>query len=179
MSGGWNCRDTEENIAVNELADVTNMTYADARGRLRLRRGTGAALHTFASNIDGMAWYNSKLCIVSGGKLWQWDDSGIGSMSEIGAVTGTARPSFQEFGGELYIATGAKLQKFDGTALSTIEDSYEDTIEHLHRIKLLACKLIKMLAQHSEVYDRDKDDYEDDEYEARGRMGRNRGRYGY
>lgn len=59
------------------------------------------------------------------------------------------------------------------------EDSYEDTIEHLHRIKLLACKLIKMLAQHSEVYDRDKDDYEDDEYEARGRMGRNRGRYGY
>lgn len=57
------------------------------------------------------------------------------------------------------------------------EDSYEDTIEHLHRIKLLACKLIKMLAQHSEVYDRDKDDYEDDEYEARGR--RNKGRYGY
>ena len=56
------------------------------------------------------------------------------------------------------------------------EDSYEDTIEHLHRIKLLACKLIKMLAQHSEVYDRDKDDY-DDEYEARGR--RNRGRYEY
>lgn len=60
------------------------------------------------------------------------------------------------------------------------EDSYEDTIEHLHRIKLLACKLIKMLAQHSEVYDKD-DDYEDEEeYEARGRRGRgNRGRYGY
>lgn len=56
------------------------------------------------------------------------------------------------------------------------EDSYEDTIEHLHRIKLLACKLIKMLAQHSEVYDRDKDDY-DDEYEARNR--RSRGRYEY
>lgn len=61
------------------------------------------------------------------------------------------------------------------------EDSYEDTIEHLHRIKLLACKLIKMLAEHSEVYDRDKEDYEDDdEFEARSRMGRKRGgRYGY
>lgn len=139
MSGGWNCRDTEENIAVNELADVTNMTYADARGRLRLRRGTGAALHTFVSNIDGMAWYNSKLCIVSGGKLWQWDDSGVGSMSEIGTVTGTARPSFQEFGGELYIATGAKLQKFDGTALSTIEDSYEDTVGLFMRDGRLCC----------------------------------------
>lgn len=40
------------------------------------------------------------------------------------------------------------------------EDSYEDTIEHLHRIKLLACKLIKMLAEHSEVYDEDES-YED------------------
>lgn len=32
------------------------------------------------------------------------------------------------------------------------EDSYEDTIEHLYRIKQLACKLIKMLSEHSEVY---------------------------
>ena len=38
------------------------------------------------------------------------------------------------------------------------EDSYEDTIEHLHKIKTLACKLIKMLAEHSEAYNRDKDD---------------------
>lgn len=61
------------------------------------------------------------------------------------------------------------------------EDSYEDTIEHLHRIKTLACKLIKMLAEHSEAYNRDKDDYDDeDEFEARGRMGRrNKGRYEY
>lgn len=60
------------------------------------------------------------------------------------------------------------------------EDSYEDTIEHLHKIKLLACKLIKMLSDHQEEeYDRDKDDY-DDEFEARGRMGRRtRGRYEY
>jgi len=33
------------------------------------------------------------------------------------------------------------------------EDSYEDTIEHLNRIKKLACKLIKMLSENSEVYD--------------------------
>ena len=52
------------------------------------------------------------------------------------------------------------------------EDSYEDTIEHLHRIKLLACKLIKMLYEHSEVYDKD-DDCEDEDEEMRDR------RYGY
>lgn len=60
------------------------------------------------------------------------------------------------------------------------EDSYEDTIEHLHRIKLLACKLIKMLSEHSEVYSEDKDGYEDDEYETKSRVSRKgRGRYEY
>lgn len=58
------------------------------------------------------------------------------------------------------------------------EDTYEDTIEHLHRLKAIACKMIKKLEEHSEIYDRDR--YEDDEYEheARGRR-RMGGRYGY
>ncbi len=63
------------------------------------------------------------------------------------------------------------------------EDSYEDTIEHLHRIKLLACKLIKMLSEHSEIYDKE-DDYEDEgtdmRYNYSGRSSRkSRGRYNY
>ena len=66
------------------------------------------------------------------------------------------------------------------------EDSNEDTIEHLHRIKLLACKLIKMLSEHSEVYDKD-DDYEDEDENMRDRrysykesMSRkSKGRYNY
>lgn len=63
------------------------------------------------------------------------------------------------------------------------EDSYEDTIEHLHRIKLLACKLIKMLSEHSEVYDKN-DDYEDEDYEVRDKnyeksQRKSRGRYNY
>lgn len=41
------------------------------------------------------------------------------------------------------------------------EDSYEDTIEHLHRIKTLACKLIKMLAEHSDIYNEDEEDEEE------------------
>ena len=65
------------------------------------------------------------------------------------------------------------------------EDSYEDTIEHLHRIKLLACKLIKMLSEHSEVYDKD-DDYEDEDDMRDRRYGykesmsrKSKGRYNY
>lgn len=64
------------------------------------------------------------------------------------------------------------------------EDAYEDTIEHLHRLKAIACKMIKKLSEHSEIYDRERyEDGEDEEeeFEARGRRGmrRNRGRYGY
>lgn len=60
------------------------------------------------------------------------------------------------------------------------EDAYEDTIEHLHRLKAIACKMIKKLAEHSEIYDHE-DGAEDEEYEARGRRGmrRARGRYEY
>lgn len=56
------------------------------------------------------------------------------------------------------------------------EDAYEDTIEHLHRLKAIACKMIKKLSEHSEIYDHKE--YEDDELEARGRR-MNRGRYDY
>jgi hypothetical protein len=31
------------------------------------------------------------------------------------------------------------------------EDSYDDTLEHLHRIKTIVCKLIKMLSAETEV----------------------------
>ena len=62
------------------------------------------------------------------------------------------------------------------------EDAYEDTIEHLHRLKAIACKMIKKLAEHSEIYDHeDGEEGEYEEFEARGRRGmrRARGRYDY
>lgn len=61
------------------------------------------------------------------------------------------------------------------------EDAYEDTIEHLHRLKAIACKMIKKLSEDSEIYNRGKEyEDEDEEFEARGRGGRRaRGRYNY
>lgn len=56
------------------------------------------------------------------------------------------------------------------------EDAYEDTIEHLHRLKAIACKMIKKLSEHSEIYDHHDKEYEDEEYRGR-RM--SRGRYDY
>ena len=36
------------------------------------------------------------------------------------------------------------------------EDSYEDTIEHLHKLKTIACKMIKKLQEYSELYDEEE-----------------------
>lgn len=38
------------------------------------------------------------------------------------------------------------------------QDLYEDTIEHLHRMKAIACKLIKKLEEHSELYDDEEEE---------------------
>ena len=59
------------------------------------------------------------------------------------------------------------------------EDAYEDTIEHLHRHKAIACKMINKLSEHSEIYDHEGEEFEGEEFEARGRRRRDRGRYGY
>ena len=51
------------------------------------------------------------------------------------------------------------------------ESMYEDVIEHLKKIKLMACKTIKALEEYQEEED-------EEEYESRG-FSKNRGRYNY
>ena len=53
------------------------------------------------------------------------------------------------------------------------EDLYEDTIEHLHRMKAIACKLIKKLEEHSELYDNE----EEEEVVTKNKT--SKGRYNY
>ena len=59
------------------------------------------------------------------------------------------------------------------------EDSYEDTIEYIHKIKLLACKLMKMLTE--QIESNEDDEYEDEEeHQTKSRKGRtSKGRYSY
>lgn len=47
------------------------------------------------------------------------------------------------------------------------EDAYEDTIEHLYRLKSLACKMIKKLQEYSELYD--EEDEEEEVVKSKGR----------
>lgn len=54
------------------------------------------------------------------------------------------------------------------------EDAYEDTIEHLYRLKSIACKMIKKLSEHSEIYDS-----EEEEEEEKPETKKRKGRYDY
>ena len=53
------------------------------------------------------------------------------------------------------------------------KDGIEDTIEHLYRLKTIACKAIKKLEEYSELYDHGDDEDEVKETRTRG------GRYKY
>lgn len=127
FSGGLNLRTDPENIEQNELADCVNMTFSAAPGRLRTRAGLGAALHTFAADIDGMYWHGGALFIASAGTLSKYTppqiQGGEGDVTTVGPLTGTKAPAWAEFGTELFIASGGKIQKYDGTSLTEITDS--------------------------------------------------------
>jgi hypothetical protein len=56
------------------------------------------------------------------------------------------------------------------------EDQYEDTIEHLYRIKHIACKLMEKLQENSDVYSEDGDS--DTEYYTK-HVKKVKGRYDY
>ena len=60
------------------------------------------------------------------------------------------------------------------------ENSYEDTIEHLYKIKNIACKLIKMMAEYSNEYEDENTDYNTSDYESREKgIRKSKGRYEY
>lgn len=58
------------------------------------------------------------------------------------------------------------------------EDAYDDTIEHLQRLKSIACKMIKKLSDNSDIYSRKRKTEDDDEEELE-LVERHKGRYNY
>ncbi|MDO4561413.1 MAG: hypothetical protein Q4C86_10740 [bacterium] len=126
FSGGLNLKQPPENIADNELSQCLNMTFSDTTGRLRTRPGLGTAIHDFGAAITGLQWYSSGLMITTeDGKLWRYD---MQNVSFAGELNGMWSPSFVEFGGDLFIASGAKLQRYTAEGeLAEIPDSHENT----------------------------------------------------
>lgn len=138
FSGGVNIRTAPENIALNELADCVNMTYSTAPGRLRTRQGTGEPIHDFGSPISGMYWYDGGLVVAAGGSLYYHTTS---ETRLLGTLTGSLAPSWAEFGGDLYVASGGKIQLFAHAThvLTAVEDSPAAAIGVYARAGRLFC----------------------------------------
>lgn len=126
FSGGLNLRSAAENIEDNQLSDCANMTYSTQPGRLRTREGIGAPVCAFEDNVDGMCWYKGSLVVVCGRQIYVVTTAGVKAL--LGEASSTLVPSFVEFGEDLFIATGGKIQKFDGSVLSTVDDSPAHTV---------------------------------------------------
>lgn len=138
FSGGWNSRESAENIEQNELAEVLNMTYSTAPGRLRVRNGIGMPIHSFGSPIDGMYKYGELLLIASAGQAYTYDGN---SVSELGELSGNLVPSWCEFGGELFVASGGKIQKYSTLEIQPSLESVGDSPEHVVQLYMRAGRL--------------------------------------
>ncbi|MFA6911291.1 MAG: hypothetical protein WCQ59_09245 [Candidatus Cloacimonadaceae bacterium] len=126
FSGGLNILSAPENIAQNELSSCLNMDYSSQPGRLRTRRGIGGAIKTFTLDINGMTWFNGDLYVVADTKLWKITTANI--ITEVGDITGTEVPYFQEYDGKLYICVGSKIYQLSGATLTQITDSIATSI---------------------------------------------------
>ena len=124
FAGGLNLRLPPEQLSENELAECVNMTYSSAPGKLRTRAGIGEPLAEFGNRVNGLYWFAGKLlAAVADGKLYDVATAEGETTSEIGALSGSWRPVWCEYGGKLYIASHGKLQEYNGTTLTTIVDS--------------------------------------------------------
>lgn len=138
FSGGWNSRESAENIEQNELAEVLNMTYSSAPGRLRTRPGIGRSLHDFGIRIDDMYEHNGLLLIATAGDAYVYDGYTI---AKIGSLSGTLRPSWCEFGGELFVASGGKIQRYSTLVIPTAFEVVGDSPENVAQLYMRAGRL--------------------------------------
>lgn len=140
FSGGWNSRESAENIEQNELAEVLNMTYSSAPGRLRTRPGLGQSIHDFGVRIDDIYEYDGLLLIAAAGNVYVYDGY---TVNLVGTLTGTLIPSWCVFGGELFVASGGKIQKYSTLdiqpSLEAIDDSPENVVQLYMRAGRLFC----------------------------------------
>lgn len=135
FSGGLNTSNSDDSIAENQLSQAVNVEIDHATGKLKTVAGTTDILNFGASSAKIVAAMydaiNKKVLlvreIISG-------DSAVRSVLAVDFVNDTVSSTLGNLSGDLYpicaswengilIATGGKLQYFDGTALNTITNS--------------------------------------------------------
>jgi hypothetical protein len=124
--GGLNSTSAQEMIAANQLAETLNMELDRSTGLLRTVNGTetvykpGGDLKITAFIYDKI---NKTMFIVSGQKLYKTD---LLVHTLVGDLTGPLFPVTATWEDGILIATGGKLQYYNGTTLVTLESPLSD-----------------------------------------------------
>ena len=139
FTGGMNTAMPPEQIAENEAQYIENYEYDF--NRLRTRGGLSAPVITIKNDVISSFYYDratdSYLIFGEAGentaKIYHAD---INSVKEIGSLTGKKRPVCCKFGGDIFIASGEKLQVYDYESLITVESSYlaDNVLERFGRL---------------------------------------------
>lgn len=127
FSGGLNTTANVDGIAENQLSLAVNVEVDHATGRLKTVAGT-TDLFKFA-NIFAAAYdeINRTLLLVTQDRtVYAVSDSGLVS-GALGTLSGALYPISTSWEDGLLLASGGKLQYYNGTTLETIADSPTST----------------------------------------------------
>ena len=123
FTGGLNIASQIEGIAENQLADVLNMEIDVATGKLQTVSGT---VDVFESENILAAMYdliNKVILLVKNDKQVCFTDFEGNVSQNLGSLTGNLYPKYAQWENGLIIASGGKLQYFDGTKLKTLDSA--------------------------------------------------------
>lgn len=123
FSGGLNTSASMAGIEANQLYDVLNMELDSVTNRLKTVAGTVDVFSVANKTIVAGAWdeINDKFILVdSNKKVYASDLSGL---TEVGTLSGNLYPICASWEDGLLIASGGKLQYYNGSALVTLDSS--------------------------------------------------------
>lgn len=125
LTGGMNVARSPEFLPENECVNLENFEFDIEGDKLRTRRGLGKPLYTFNTEITHIYndyEMNDFFIFLKDKKIYRYE---FGKAPElIGILNGNAsRPSCCKFGGNLLIASGSKLQKYNYQELTEVRDS--------------------------------------------------------
>lgn len=137
FSGGLNTSANRDGIAENQLAVATNVEVDHATGQLRTVAGTVTLMKfrdIFAAMYDAI---NRKLLVVQNDKEVYALDLETRKYNRRGTLTGDLYPIATNWEDGLLIASGGKLQYYNGEKLKTIETSPTATSVYIRAGRVL------------------------------------------
>ena len=125
LTGGMNVAKSQEFLKEDECVNLENFEFDVEGDKLRTRRGLGSPLHSFDSAVTYIYndyEMNDFFIFLKNKKIYRYEFGKIPQY--IGTLNGNAeRPTCTKFGGNVLIASGSKLQKYNYQTLSEISQS--------------------------------------------------------